>query len=85
MTLSEILKAVDALTLDERRQLRDYLDRHESESLRRSHFSPEQRIQMLEEASAAIREGLTQDELEQMIAAMNEEYIEPWDESEWKA
>jgi uncharacterized protein YeeX (DUF496 family) len=79
MTLNELIKAVDALSEEELRQLRDYVNQRPVHRL-----SAEERIRMLEEASAAIREGLTQAELSEMISAMNEEYIEPFDESEWR-
>ena len=79
MTLDELIKAVDTLSGEELRQLRDYVNSRPLYEL-----SPEQRIQMLDEASQAIREGLTQEELNEMTAVMNEEYIEPVDEAEWK-
>lgn len=79
MTLDELMKAVDTLSGEELRQLRDYVNQRHAHK-----FSPEQRIQMLDEASNAIREGMTQEELDEMIAVMNEEYVEPWDEAEWK-
>ena len=80
MSLDELMKAVDRLTGEELRQLREHIDYR-----RRTHkFTPEERIQMLEEAADAIREGLTQKELDEMIAVMNEEYIEPFDEAEWR-
>jgi uncharacterized protein YeeX (DUF496 family) len=79
MMLDELMRAVDELSEEELRQLRDYVNQRHVNNL-----SADERIQMLEEAADAIREGLTPEELDEMIAAMNEEYIEPWDEAEWK-
>ncbi len=41
-------------------------------------------VDALMRAVDEIREGLTEAEIDEMIAAMNEEYIEPFDESEWQ-
>lgn len=79
MTLNELIKAVDTLSGEELRQLRDYVNQRHIHN-----HSVDERIQMLEEASDAIREGLTQEQLDEMFTAMNDEYIEPWDETEWK-
>lgn len=79
MTLNELIRAIDALSDDEREQLRDYINQPRTVSL-----TAEERIQALREASAAIREGMTEAELGEMIAAMNEEYIEPFDETMWR-
>jgi hypothetical protein len=79
MTFEEILVAVDQLSQEERQRLRQYLDQTQITST----HTPEERIQIMDAAATAIREGLTLEEPEQMITAMNEEYIENWDESEW--
>ena len=73
MILQDIFKLVDKLTPDERHQLRSYIDLHHKE---KKHLTPEERIQQLEAASAAIREGLSETELNEMFEAMNQEYIE---------
>ena len=80
-TLQEVIQAVEQLSPEERAELRAYLDRHEAEAP--PTLSPEERARKLDEAFARLREGLTQEQLDEMTAAMNEEYIEPWDESEW--
>lgn len=82
MTLNEILKAVDELSPDERRQLRDYLDQQEQPA--QEHRAGTMDINALMRAVDEFREGLTEEELDEMIALMNEEYIELWDESEWQ-
>jgi hypothetical protein len=52
--------------------------------LRQPHpLSPEERIRRLNAAAAFIRETMTPEQLDEAIEAMNEEYIEPWDEDEW--
>ena len=48
-----------------------------------SPLTPEERIQRLNAALDAMGDGLSQDQLNEMTAAMTEEYIEDWDESEW--
>ena len=48
-----------------------------------SPLTPEERTRRLNAALDAIGDGLNQDQLDEMTAAMTEEYIEDWDESEW--
>ncbi len=43
-----------------------------------------ERTRRLNAALDKMREGLTQEQLDEMTAAMTEKYIEPWDESEWR-
>ena len=45
--------------------------------------SPKERTQRLNAALDAMGDGLDQVQLDQMTAAMTEEYIEAWDESVW--
>ncbi len=84
LTLQDVMKAVDQLSPEERRELREYLDQRESAPQPAQELSPDERIRRMDEAVKAIREGMTQAELEDMIAAMNAEYIEPIDEDAWK-
>lgn len=85
MTLQEVKKAVDQLTENERAELRAYLDQSPAHSLKQGRgATPEERVQRLQAAAAAIREGLTEEELAEMTAAMNEDYIEPVDEDVWQ-
>jgi hypothetical protein len=74
MTLNELMKAVDALSDEELRQLRDYVNQrhvheHEQTELRAGTMNVDALMSAVEE----IREGLTEQELDEMIAAMNEE------------
>ncbi len=76
MDLKTLITAIDRLPADELEQLRQYIaQRHEA-----LQQTPQERITVLNAAFAAIREGLTEEELGQMIADMNGEYIEPDDE-----
>lgn len=68
MMLDELMRAVDELSDEDLRQLREYVNQRHASKL-----SANERIQMLEAAADAIREGLTPEELDEMIAAMNEE------------
>jgi len=84
MNLQEVMKAIDHFSPEELHELRAYLDRHEAQNLPPCALSPEERARRLDEAFAQLREGLTPEQLDEMTNAMNEEYIEPWDESEWQ-
>lgn len=82
MTLKEIIQLVDQLSPEEKNELRDYLTPIESVDINK--LSPEERIRRMEEAIKAIREGLSQVELDEMIEAMNYEYIEHVDDDIWR-
>ena len=83
MTLQELFKTIDRLSPEERAQLRAYLDQHEAHTPSARTLSPEERARKLDEALTQLREGLTSEQIDEMTEAMNAEYIEPWDESEW--
>ncbi len=83
MSLQAMKKAVDSLSPQERRELREYLEQRESVEAPAHELSPEDRIRHLDAAAKAIREGMTQVELDDMIEAMNAEYVEIVDEDEW--
>ena len=89
MTLQDLMQAIDYLSKQELHQLRQYIDEREKEQEEQTHpahgATPQERVQRLQEAAAAIRAGLTQEELDAMTIAMNAEYIEPFDENVWKA
>ena len=80
MILEEILRAVAELNDEERQQLRQYLDQVPEKA---SLLTPEERMQRLNAALDAMGDDLNQTQLDEMTAAMTEEYIEAWDESEW--
>ena len=74
MTLADVIQAVDRLSPEERRQLRDYLDRYEE--------APETNdLDALMRALEVIREGLTEEEFSEIEQAMNAEYIEQLDKN----
>lgn len=82
MTFQDIKQAVDQLSHQERADLRAYLDEVANQPAQK--LTPTERAQKLDAAFEKLRTGLTDEEIEEMTAAMNEEYIEPWDEDEWK-
>lgn len=84
MTLQEIKEAVDRLRPDELRELREYLDQRESIERTGQELSPVERARRLNEAFDQLREGLTEQQLKEITDAINAEYIEPFDEDEWK-
>lgn len=85
VTLQDVMKAVDRLSLEELRQLRAYLDQLEGTPVSPAQdMTPEERACRLDTAFEQLREGLTQAELDEMTEAMNAEYIEPFDEAPWK-
>jgi hypothetical protein len=83
MTLQDAIKVVDELSRDELWQLRAYIDQRTGQLQPARGLTPEERIRQLDMVAAAIREGMTQAELDTMTAAMNEEHIEPVDDNLW--
>ena len=73
MTLQDLMRAIDHLSSDELYQLRRYIDERERQTHPARGKTPQERVQRLQAAAAAIREGLTVEELAAMTAAMNEE------------
>lgn len=80
MILEEILRAVDELNDEERRLLRLHIDQGPKMP---AQLTPKERMRRLNAALDAMSEGMSQAQLDEMIAAMTEDYIEPWDESVW--
>jgi len=78
MTLEEIMKAVEALPADELSMLKTHIQEREKQ------FQSRKKIDMsvVREAIAEIQEGLSEQEIREIVAAMNEEYIEP-DDADW--
>ena len=83
-TLQEIRQAVDQLSKDELADLRIYIQQREQTVYAVHLRSPEERIALLERAAQAIHKGFSDAEWTEIEQAMNEEYIEPWDEAEWR-
>ena len=80
MTLQELYQTVRRLSPEERAQLRAYL---EQDDVPVHTLSPEERARKLDAAFNQLCEGLTSEDIEEMTEAMNSEYVEPWNESEW--
>lgn len=83
MMLNDLFHVIDDLSSEDLDRLSDYIEQ-QRERRRLAQYTPEQRIQAIKEAFAELREGLTPEELEEITEAMNSEYIEPFDEAEWK-
>jgi hypothetical protein len=81
MNLQDVKDAIQALSNEEQRELLQYM--MELTPIVAHTLSAEERITKLDKASQIIRTGL--DDAQWQIAenAMNEEYVEQWDESEW--
>ena len=80
MIFEEILRAVDELNDEERRLLRQHIDQRPKKP---AQLTPKERMRRLNAALDAMNEGLSQAQLDEMTAAMTEDYIEAWDESVW--
>jgi DNA-binding transcriptional regulator YbjK len=78
MTLAEIKQVVSELSDGERAELRAFID-----SLPTSRLSKEERLRRFHSFVNYIQDTMTPEQIEEAVAAMNEEYIEPWDEDEW--
>jgi|GEM_PF-895315 len=87
MTLTDIIQAIDKLTLDEQQQLQIYLTQHVQ--IAAAKFPDESQYKLkkvpldmdeLLKAAAEIREGFTESELIELEHAMNDDYFEPIDE-----
>ena len=74
MTLKEIYRAVDELPVDDLDALRDYIEQRKRQTA----------IQRLRSGLTALREGLTENEIQQIEQAMNTKIIPEVDLSEWK-
>ena len=80
MIFEEILRAVDELNDEEIRLLRQHIDRLPKKP---TQLTPKERMQRLNAALDALSAGMSQAQLDEMTAAMTEDYIEAWDESLW--
>ena len=83
MTLTDLMAAVDHLQPDELFQLQGHILQKVLHTGAHP-LSPAERIRMMDEAAAVIREGMSPDELRQMFGDMNAEYIEPTDDAQWR-
>ena len=74
MTLEELLTAVNQLSEEELQQLQAHIGKRQREA----------RLRAFDEAVAALQEGLTPERIEEIKAAMNEEYVESVDVEQWR-
>jgi GAF domain-containing protein len=76
MTLTEMIEAVDRLSADQLRQLREYIQlREQQEKLEAGTLNMSALLAGLEQ----LRAGLTEEQYREIERAMNEEYVEPVD------
>ncbi len=80
MVLEEIMRAVSDLSDEERRLLLQHIDNLPEQATR---LMPKERTRRLNAALDLLGDGLSQAQLDEMTAAMTEDYIEAWDESLW--
>ncbi len=80
MLLEEIMRAVTELSGKERRLLLQHIGELPEQS---SPLMPAERTRQLNEAMDMLGNGLSDEELEAMTAAMTEDFIEVWEESLW--
>jgi hypothetical protein len=83
LNLQDVKDAVDHFSPEDLRELRRHLEKREVELRSHPPLSAEERIRRMDEAAKAIRSGFSEAEWTTIENAMNEEYIEPWNESEW--
>jgi hypothetical protein len=70
-TLHDLMQAVNDLSYNELQQLRLHIDERVQQLKPAQGITPEDRIQRLEAAAAALREGLSEEQTAEITAAMN--------------
>lgn len=75
MELQTLLQAINTLSWEDLKRVQQQINQ------RRQVFAQD-RIRMIEQAVAGIREGMSQAELDDLFAAMNREVVEPADATE---
>ena len=71
MTLHDLMEAVDNLSYDELQQLHLHIDERVQQLQPAQGITPEDRIQRLKAAAVALREGMSDEQLAEITAAMN--------------
>jgi len=84
MTLQELIKAIDQLSYQDLDLLRRHMDEREHQTRLAQNLTPEERIQRLDAAAAALREGLTEEEIADMVQAINGEYVKVAGDDQWQ-
>lgn len=81
--LREVFRTLDRLNDEELAEVRAYIDQRRAQP-QIADEDVQAKIAALHEAFAEIREGMSQEELDDMIKAMNSEYIEPLDPADYE-
>ncbi len=74
MTLDQVIREVDRLDKEEFKLLIDHIEQRQKREW----------AQAFDEAVEALREGLTDDEVSELVQAMNAETIKPTDDDQWR-
>lgn len=82
-TLEEILEAVDHLSDDDLAKLQQEIKVRRLKVKRHQFATPAERIQALREGFAELRAGLSEEDLAEIIWAMNHKYVDPKDLTMW--
>jgi len=82
--LQEMIQQLDELSPEERNELRRAIDQLDGVRHPNDGLSPSERVHRLHTAADAIREGFTDEEWAEVEYAINAEYIEPFDDEQWK-
>lgn len=78
MTLDQIIKEIDRMDEADIERLLIHIEQ------RRGRDMGDDWTQAFDQAVDALREGLTREEIDAMVQAMNAEYIKPADEDQWR-
>lgn len=82
MNLHEIITAMQQLDPNQLQQLKSYMDEIESHEPVPETATLD--VEAVQRAVAKMHEGLTEADIDEITQAMNQEYIEPVSEDEWK-
>lgn len=82
-SLHDLYRTLDRLNDEELDQVQAYINQRRAQP-QIADEDVQAKIAALHEAFAEIREGMTQEELDEMIKAMNSEYIEPLDPTDYE-
>lgn len=80
MVFDEVMRAVAVMSDEELRTLRQRIDQLPEQAAR---LTPKEKTLRLNAALDKLGAGLNQAQFDEMTAAMTEDYITAWDESEW--
>ncbi|MCC6802177.1 MAG: hypothetical protein IT319_04760 [Anaerolineae bacterium] len=81
--LHDLYRTLDQLNDEELAEVRAYIDQRRAVKPEIADETPQERAAALMAAFAEMREGLSEEQLDAIIADMNSEYIEPLDPDEF--